>query len=102
MNILFCCFSGPKFDFDNMYNNIPASLKQECLVRTKVEANPKELQRRREIVETRTPAQLAEIKGLSDLPIPATLERVIKGSGGPKAPSRRRSSSKAGLEEKRK
>ena len=81
-----------------MYNNIPQSLKAECLVRTKVEENPEELARRKALTETKTPAELAKITSLGDLPIPATLERIVK-SGGPRAPSRR---GKAGMEEKRK
>ena len=81
-----------------MYNNIPASLKQECLVRTKVEEDPEELKRRQNLVESKTPAELAKITSLSDIPIPATLERIVKSGGNPKAPSRRR----ADMEEKRK
>lgn len=54
---------------------LPESLKTECLVRTKVGADEKVLKERQELTKTRTPAELSEIRGLSDLPIPTFKKR---------------------------
>jgi len=49
---------------------VPASLQKECLVRTKEEDDPEKLKARRELVSSTTPAQLAQISGFGDLPVP--------------------------------
>ena len=61
-----------------MYSNLPRSLKQECLVRAKVEANEDVLKERQKIVETTTPSDLAKFKSVSDIPIPSALENIFK------------------------
>ena len=71
-----------------MYDNLPRSLQQQCLVRTKVEEDEEVLKKRQEIVATKKPAELAQIGGLSDLPVPTALENIFKG-GPPTAPRRK-------------
>ena len=44
------------------------------MVRTKVEENEEELQRKRNLVETKTPAELSQIHSLSEVPVPRRIE----------------------------
>ncbi len=39
-----------------------------------------ELNRRRELVSSKSPTQLAEINGLSDIPVPSRIEKIFKKS----------------------
>lgn len=55
---------------ENLYERLPESLKTECLVRAKVEEDEKVLKERQELTKNLTPAQLSEIHGLSDFPLP--------------------------------
>ena len=71
-----------------MYDNLPRSLKTELLVRTKVEEDEQVLKKRQEIVAANKPAELAQIGGLSDFPVPTALENIFKGAP-PKPPSRK-------------
>lgn len=45
-------------------------MKSELVVRTREMVDPDELERRKEIIRTQSPAQLSEINSLSDLPVP--------------------------------
>jgi hypothetical protein len=81
---------------EDMYSNLPRSLKSECLVRTK-EENPEKQKSRKEMIESMKPAELAQLHGLGDFPMPTALENIFKGSDKPKAPSRK----KQDMEEKR-
>jgi len=51
-------------------SKMPASLQKECLVRTKDEDDLDKLQARRELVQNTSPAELSQIGGLGDLPVP--------------------------------
>jgi len=64
----------------SLYNSLPRSLRdQQLMVRCRTDdADNEELKRRQELTRTMTPAQLSEISGISDLPIPAKLESLIK------------------------
>ena len=55
---------------------LPAGLKMELMVKSKVE-DPEVQKQRQEMVNNKTVAQLGEIHGLSDIPIPTTLERLV-------------------------
>ncbi len=55
---------------ENLYDKLPASLKTECLVRTKVEEDEKVLKERQEMTRSMSPAELGEIRGFSDIPLP--------------------------------
>ncbi len=86
-------------NLEDMYSNLPRSLKAEVLVRTKVEDDEDVLKERQNLVTTMKPAQLAQFNSLADFPMPARLERVFKGGDKPKAPKRNKSKD---MEEKRK
>ena len=60
------------------YEALPDSLKSEVLVRTKVEEDPEVLAERQELVKTKKPAELAEIHGLSDFPLPQRIETLVR------------------------
>ncbi len=55
---------------ETFYERLPDSLKAECLVRSKVETDENVLRERQELTRAKTPSELGEIKGFSDLPIP--------------------------------
>jgi len=59
-----------KWKADDIYESLPGSLKSELVVRTREMVDPEELERRREIIRTQSPAQLSEINSLNDLPVP--------------------------------
>ena len=59
-----------KWKADDIYESLPGSLKSELVVRTREMVDPEELERRKEIIRTQSPAQLSEICSLSDLPVP--------------------------------
>ena len=44
----------------------------------KVEEDPEVLEKRRALASSKTPAELAQISSIADLPIPTALEKFIK------------------------
>ena len=62
----------------NLYDTLPKSLKAPTIVRTKTES-PEVRKERSELVRTKTPTQLADIKDIHDIPIPG-LWREREGS----------------------
>ena len=42
--------------------------------------DPEELQRRRALVESRSPTQLGQIHGLTDMPVPTRIENLFKNN----------------------
>merc|ERR1712142_189804 len=65
---------------DDMYASLPRSLKDQLIVRTKVEENEEVLQQRQALVESKSPAELSEIHSLGELPIPSRIEAWLYGS----------------------
>ena len=57
----------------------PESMKKQLLVKAKME-DPEVQRQRQEIVNTRTVAELSEVHGLGDFPVPTTLERLVDKS----------------------
>ena len=56
---------------------IPESWKEtKLLVRAKVEEDEEVLRSRQQLVETKTPAELGQINGLSDFPVPTRLQTL--------------------------
>ena len=51
---------------------------QKLVTKIKVEEINDELEQRREIASKKTPAELAQITSLQDIPVPTTLKRMIK------------------------
>ena len=55
-----------------MYATLPKSWKEQNLItKVKVEEDPIELERRRNLTQEKTPAELAQISSISDMPIPS-------------------------------
>jgi len=78
--------SPSRMKVEDMYSNLPRSLKTECLVRTKTADDEETLRERRQLVETRKPGELGQIHGLGDFPVPSALEGIYRPR--PKAPKR--------------
>ena len=72
----------------SMYDTLPKSLKAPTLVRTKTES-PEVRKERSELVRTKTPTQLADIRDIHDIPIPG-LWRERDGSSGKSKSKKRR------------
>lgn len=75
--------SGPtppprRFRKEDIYESLPASLKTEVLVKTKIEADEQVLKARQELARSKSPAQLSEIHRLEDFPIPTFVENLTK------------------------
>ncbi len=64
-----------------MYGTLPRSMRETKLVTNCREIEDDDLLKlRQDLVLTKSPAQLSEIHGLSDLPIPTKLENMFKKS----------------------
>ena len=61
---------------EDIYASLPRSLKSQVMVRTKVEEDEDVLKSRQHLVETKTPAELGQINGLSDFPVPTRLQTL--------------------------
>lgn len=62
-----------------LYGTLPRSLRETKLItKCKVEEDEEVLAARRALVAAKSPLELSAIGGLADLPIPATLERMVK------------------------
>jgi hypothetical protein len=57
---------------------LPSSWKNQRLVtKVKVEVDNEELEKRRAMTTSKTPSQLAQMSSIQDIPIPATLQRLM-------------------------
>ena len=71
-----------------LYASLPRSLKEQVLVRTKEEEDEAVLRERQALVQSKSPAELAQMHSLHDLPVPARLENwlhqldSLKSTGG--------------------
>ena len=70
---------SPMAIHDTIYSTLPRSMKSELKVRTKQYDNPDDLRDRKELVGRKSPAELAEMKGLTDLPIPSPIQNFWQG-----------------------
>ena len=87
--IQYIIYSPIRINLDSMYDNLPRSLTQkQLLVKSKVEEDPDVLKKRQEIVASKKPAELAQIGGFNEIPVPTALENIFKG-GPPTAPRRK-------------
>jgi len=64
---------------------LPRSLKSEVLVRTRVE-NPEVLENRRNIVQSKSVSELAQVNTLADFPLPTPIEHLIQGKSALRLP----------------
>ena len=62
-----------------LYGTLPRSWREQKLVtKVKVEGDEEELARRKALTETKTPAELAQMTSIADLPIPSALQNFLK------------------------
>ena len=66
--------SGHKME--DIYASLPRSLKSELRVRTKVEEDEEELKRRQNLVQSKSPAQLSQVK-LTEYLYTTTLQSMM-------------------------
>ena len=52
--------------------------EQQLLVKAKVDENQEKVKERQELIRTKSPAELSQISSVSDLPIPAPVENMLK------------------------
>merc|ERR1712227_403977 len=64
----------------DIYASLPRSLKDQLIVRTKVEENEEVLAQRQALVESKSPVELSEIHSLAELPIPSRIEAWLHGT----------------------
>merc|ERR1712142_1142342 len=62
---------------EDIYESIPSSLRSELVVRSREMEDPEELEHRKELIRTQTPAQLSEIHSLSEIPVPKFIENLV-------------------------
>ena len=63
----------------SLYGSLPRSLKQDLIVKSRVE-DPDVLAERRAIVASKSVSELSQITSLSDFPVPKTLSRAFHKS----------------------
>merc|ERR1711970_443639 len=61
---------------EDIYESIPSSLRSELVVRSREMEDPEELEHRKELIRTQTPAQLSEIHSLSEIPVPKFIQNL--------------------------
>ena len=74
-----------KWKVEDIYESLPlGSIKdQQLIVRSREMEDQEELERRQEIIRTQTPAQLSEIHGLTDLPVPKFIQDKFASKSAP-------------------
>ena len=61
---------------DNLYETFP-SLNTQCSVRSRVLEDEEVIKQRQELIRSKSPAQLSEIHGLDDIPVPGFVEHSM-------------------------
>ena len=66
---------------------LPKSLfEQNIVTAVKENVDPEELEKNRALTQSKTPAQLAEIKSLGDIPVPDKIKNIFTQAGQDKKP----------------
>ena len=64
---------------------LPASFfEQNIVTAIKENMDPEELERNRTLTKTKTPAQLAAINSISDIPVPDKIKNILSSGGSEK------------------
>ena len=69
---------SPMAIHDTIYSTLPRSMKSELLVKSRVEKSADVVQARRHLVQSKSIGELSQVRSLSDLPIPSTIENFLK------------------------
>merc|ERR1719397_2503489 len=72
--------ASKKGGMNDIYASLPRSLKDQLIVRTKVEADGEVLAARQALVESKSPVELSEIHSLAEMPIPSRIEAWLHGT----------------------
>ena len=70
----------PGLNTQEIYATLPKSLKSELHVRSRVE-DPDVQRQRKELTQSKSVSELAQVKSLADFPIPANIEKLIQSRG---------------------
>ena len=68
--------------YTDLYSTLPSSWRREVFVRSKIGTDYDTLKKRKDIVETKSPAELSQISNLSELPIPRKIEEWLNQPPG--------------------
>ena len=64
------------FNKDNLYEKFP-SLNTQCMVTSKVLEDEEVIKQRQELIRSKSPAELSEIRGFDDIPVPGFVEHSM-------------------------
>ena len=64
------------FNKDNLYEKFP-SLNTQCMVTSKVLEDEEVIKQRQELIRSKSPAELSEIRGFEDIPVPGFVEHSM-------------------------
>ena len=63
----------------SLYGTLPRSMRETKLVtNTREIVDAKELEKRQELIRSKTPSELAQIRGFEDIPVPSKIQNVLR------------------------
>merc|ERR1719362_1682864 len=83
------------FNKDNLYEKFP-SLNQECMVRSRTIEDEEVIKQRQELIRSKSPAELSQIHGLNEVPVPGFVESSMDSLKRMRTRSRERKEEGAG------
>merc|ERR1712202_13887 len=78
-----------QMNVNDMYNTLPKCFTMELAVKTKVNKDQAEVERRKILTQEKTPTELGNIGSISELPIPSALQNIFAKSDAPEKPQRK-------------
>ena len=64
----------------SLYGTLPRSMREtKLLTNTREMLDPKELESRKELIRSKSPAELAQIHGVGEIPVPTKIQNILKG-----------------------
>merc|ERR1711957_434560 len=74
-----------KVNVNDMFSTLPKVLTMELSVKTKINKDQDEVERRKKLIGEKSPTELGNIGSISDLPIPSALQNIFTRSDAPNA-----------------
>ena len=63
----------------SLYGTLPRSMREtKLLTNTREMVDAKELEKRQELIRSKSPAELAQIHGLDEIPVPTKIQNIFK------------------------
>ena len=63
----------------SLYGTLPRSMREtKLMTNTREMLDPQELEARQELIRSKSPAELAQIQGLGDVPVPTKIQNIFK------------------------